>query len=184
MCLTQMEQIVSIVRDAATVIALMVGAAWTYLLFVQNRQKYPRASIEHQITQRRIGRDTVLLHVDVEVSNIGNVLIELVESASILCQVLPLSTEVSQKVVAMQDPVEEPKTEIDWPILAWREDRWATGECEIEPGESQSIQRDFILHGDIRTVEVYSYLMNERKRERKLSWDLSTVYDITDSRIE
>ena len=198
MGLSELRQAIDIIRQAletgrscaamvqccATLVALAVGALWSYWLFVQKRQKYPRASIEHQITHRHIAHDKVLLHVEVVVSNTGNVLIELVESATVVSQVLPLPTEVREKVVAMQDPVEEPKTDIDWPILDSRENRWAKDDCEIEPGESQGIQRDFILHGDIRTVEVYSYLMNEWKRKKELSWDLTTLYDITDSRSE
>ena len=179
MCLSQIEQIVTIVRDVVTVLAIFAGGAWSYKLFVQKRQKYPRASIVHQITHRHIGHDKVLLHVEVAVSNTGDVLIGLVDSATVVSQVLPLPTEVGERVAAMQDPVKEPKTDIDWPILASRENRWAKHKCEIEPGESQGIQRDFILADDIRSVHVYSYVVNEEKRPEELSWDVTTLYDIT-----
>ena len=55
---------------------------------------------------------------------------------------------------------------------------FAKDECEIEPGESQDIQFDFILGDHVQTVLVYSYLLNERKRQRKLSWDSTTLYDL------
>lgn len=180
MCLSQIEQMVSIVRDGATVLAIIVGGAWTYKLFVQKRQEYPRASIEHRISHRHIGYEQVLLHVDVAFCNIGDVLIPLIESATIVSQVLPLPTEVRDKIVARQDPVDEPKTGIEWPELRSRENRWEIGDCEIEPGESQGIQRDFVLDADVRSVHVYSYVVNEEKRPEELSWDVTTLYDITD----
>ena len=180
MCWTQIEQIVSIARDLATVGALIVGGLWGYWLFVQKRQKYPRACVEHQITHRHVGHDKVLLHVEVAVCNIGDVLIELVESATIVSRVLPLPTEVREKIVAKQDPVEEPKTAIEWPILDSRENRWAKDDCEIEPGETQGIQSDFVLDDDVGLVHVYSYVINEKKRPQRLSWDVTTLYDITD----
>jgi len=181
MCLSQIEQMVSIVRDVATVLAIAAGGAWSYKLFRQKRQKYPRATIEHKITHRRVCYDRVLLHVEVVVSNVGDVLIELVESATIVSQILPLPADLKDRIAAGQDPVEEPKTDVDWPALGSRENRWQKQDCEIEPGEVQGIQRDFVLDDDVRSVHVYSYVINEEKRSEELSWDVTTLYDIADS---
>ena len=180
MCLSQVEQMVRIARDAATVIALIVGGAWTYWLFVQNRQKYPRATIGHRIRHWRLGEGRILLHVDVTMRNTGNVLISIVESRTTVQQVLPVSEAIGQTIRDGGDLIQEGQSDVEWPTIGNIQLQYPKDECEIEPSESQGIEHDFILGDDVRTVQVYSYVMNEKKRRKKLSWDLTTLYDITD----
>jgi len=179
MCLSQIEQIATIGRDAATVGALIAGGAWTYWLFVQNRQKYPRATIRHRIRHWRIGEGKMLLHVDVMMRNTSNVLISIVESRTTVQQVLPVSEDIRQTIRAGEDLIQEGQSDVEWPTIGDIQLRYPKGECEIEPSESQEIEHDFILGDDVRTVQVYSHVRNLRKKD--LSWDLTTLYDITDS---
>lgn len=180
MCLSQVEQMVRIARDAATVIALIVGGAWTYWLFVQNRQKYPRATIRHRIRHWRIGEGKMLLRVDVQIRNSGKVLISLVESRTTVQQVLPLADDIRSKMRIGGDLIEDGDSEVAWPTIGELEVQYERDQCEIEPSETQGIEYDFIVDDDVGTVQVYSYVMNEKKRRKKLSWDLTTLYDITD----
>jgi hypothetical protein len=181
MCLSQVEEMASIARDAATVIALLIGGLWSYWLFVQHRQKYPRATIEHSIRHWRTGEGKTLLHVDVIVSNTGNVLISLVESRTTVQQMLPLVQDLRDLMAADSELVEQGKSEIDWPTIGRHDVRYSKDECEIEPGETQGIEYDFVIDDEIRTVQVYSYVINESKRKKELSWDLTTLYDIPGS---
>lgn len=181
MCLSQVEQMVTIARDAATVIALIAGGAWTYWLFVQNRQKYPRARIEHSIRHWPTGEGKTLLHVDVIISNMGNVLISLVESRTTVQQVLPVADDLKEMIAAGSELVENGKSEVDWPTIGEHEVQYEKDQCEIEPDETQGIEHDFLVHGDVRTAQVYSHVRNESKRNKELSWDLTTLYDISDS---
>lgn len=180
--MSQIEQIVRIARDAATVIALIVGGAWTYWLFVQDRQKYPRATIRHRIRHWRIGEGKILLHVDVVMRNTGNVLISIVESRTTVQQVLPVSEDIRQTIRAGGDLIQDGQSDVEWPTIGDIQLRYPKDECEIEPSESQEIEHDFILGDDVRTVQVYSHVRNVRKKD--LSWDLTTLYDITDSQTE
>jgi hypothetical protein len=43
---------------------------------------------------------------------------------------------------------------------------------------SQEIHHDFILDAEVKTIEVYSYLVNEQKLDRELTWDVTTLYDL------
>jgi len=177
MCLSQIEQIVSVGRDAATIGALIAGGAWTYWLFVKNRQKYPRATIRHRIRHWRIGEGKILLHVDVMMRNTGNVLISIVQSRTTVQQVLPLSEDIRQTIRGGGDLIREGHSDVEWPTIGDIQLPYPKDECEIEPSESQEIEHDFILGDDVRTVQVYSHVRNVRKKD--LSWDLTTLYDIT-----
>ena len=178
MCLSQLEQIANIMQACATVAALGLGGAWSIWLFLQRRARYPRASIEHLVTHKRIRDGKVLLHIDVRISNIGEVLLLLVLLETVIQRVLPLPAKVADSIMQGSDPVPEGSTEVAWPLMKSHRKEFGKDECEIEPGESQDIQFDFILGDHVQTVLVYSYLLNERKPERKLSWDSTTLYDL------
>lgn len=178
MCLSQLDEVASIIQALATVAALGLGGAWSFWLFVKNRQIYPSASIVHHITHRDIGEGKSLLHVDVVVSNVGDVLVSLIESETRVQQVLPLPASVQDTINSGQDPVPEGKTEVEWPLIDSHEQQLKKGQYEIEPGGSQQINHDFILDADVETIEVYSHVVNEKKRPRKLGWDLTSLYDL------
>ncbi len=178
--LSMMKLIAHTIQAAVTAGALVVGGVWSYWLFVQNRQRYPRAGIVHRITHRHIGNDKLLLHVGVTVSNLGNVLLSLIALETRVQQVLPLPDDVLEAIDKGQDPVPEGKTEVAWPLIASHKSKLQKGECEVEPGESQDIHHDFILPGDVEVVEVYTYVMNEQKRRRELAWELTTLYDLSE----
>ena len=40
---------VTIFTNCVTIIAIGVGGLWAYYLFIQNRQKYPRAKVKHKL---------------------------------------------------------------------------------------------------------------------------------------
>ena len=176
--LSQLETAVNIVGSCATTLALFVAGLWSYLLFVRKRQKYPRATLSHRITHRHVGLGKVLLHVDVVVSNTGDVLVSLVESLTRVQQVLPLPERVSEKIRAGKDLVENGDSEVQWDKLDSHKVKYKKGDCEIEPGDTQEINHDFILGAEIRTVEVYSHVTNQAKRPSELGWDLTTLYDL------
>lgn len=178
MCLSHVEQVANIMQALATVAALGLGGAWSIWLFMKRRERYPRASIEHLVTHKAIGDGKVLLHVDVRVSNIGEVLMSLVCLETRIQQVLPVPPDVADKIRQGLDPVPEGETEVEWPLLKSHSPELEMGDCEIEPGESQDINHDFILDADVETVQIYSYVMNEKKRERTLAWDLTTLHDL------
>src|SRR5438067_414425 len=62
---------INTVQSLVTVLALCVGAFWTYRLFIEQRQSYPRLKVEHQIQHWDISRDQVLLSVNEVLTNTG-----------------------------------------------------------------------------------------------------------------
>ena len=181
MNISRFKEIADIIQVAVAVAAVIVGGIWSYWLFVQNRQKYPRASISHHITHRHIGNDNLLLHVSVTISNVGDVLLSLISLETRIQQVLPLPDEVLETINKGQNPVSEGETEVDWPLIDSQELGLERGECEVEPSESQEIHHDFILDAGIKAIEVYTYLINEQKRDREIAWDLTTLYELNET---
>lgn len=177
MDISKIEYIADIILVAVTVIAIIIGGTWSYWLFVKNRQKFPRASIAHRITHRHIADGKLLLHVNVIISNTGDVLLSLIHLETRIQQLLPLPAGILDSINKGQNPVPEGETEVAWPLIDSQELEFKEGECEIEPGESQEIHHDFIIDAEVETIEVYSYLINEQKRDRKIAWDLTTIYD-------
>ena len=170
------KDIADIVAAGFTVLAIIVGGGWGYVLFVRKRQKYPRANTKHEITHLQIADGKLLLHVDVTISNVGDVLISLVSGIIRIQQILSPSPELMDAIKERGDPVKEGSREIEWPLIVERPSAWASGEFEIEPGESEQIPYDFIINADVQTVEVYSYYKNTEKPKREIGWNLTTIH--------
>lgn len=177
--ITRVKDSANILQSIFTVIALIISGTWGYWLFVQNRQRYPRATIEHQITHRPISDDKLLLHVVLNVHNIGNILLSIISIKTRVHQVFPPSTEILEKIKKGESPLIEGYSEIGWHLLDKQEFNFEKGIYEIEPGEKHEFNHDFILDADIETLEVYSYIKNEKKLDREIGWDSTIMYDLT-----
>jgi hypothetical protein len=180
-CLSQLEQIASILQGFATAVALGLGGGWSVWLFLKRRRRFPRATLQHLVTHRPIAEGKVLLHVAVRMCNIGEVLMSVVSSETRIQQVLPVvPATLANSIEQGDDPVRPGATEVEWPLIGCHERVYGKGDCEIEPGEAHDIIHDFILGSAPQTVEVYSFVANEKKRDRDLAWNLTTLYDLAD----
>ena len=179
--ISKLKDITDIIAAIATVVAILVGGFWSYTLFVRKRQKYPRANITHRVTPRPMTNSQLLLNVAVTISNPGEVLLSLVSGEIRIQQILPPPSELLNSINQGHDPVEEGQTEVQWPLIASRKSKWEKGKLEIEPGESDQLQYDFILDAKVQTIQVYSYLRNAKKRRREIGWGLTTIYDLQSS---
>lgn len=178
MQLTELKDFANIVQAFFTSLAILIGGVWSYMLFVRKRQKYPRASIKHRIVCKPITNNKLLLHVAITIKSTGEVLLSLVSGEIHVQQVLPPTTDLLGLIDQGLDPVEEGRCEVSWPMVCSREFSWTKGEIEIEPGESDEFCYDFIIDASIKTIEVYSYFKNAKKRKSDIGWGLTTVYDI------
>lgn len=182
MTLTEWKEIAQIAQSVFTIIAVLVGGIWGYWLFVKNRQRYPRAQIEHSVFHRAISDDKILLHVIVKVSNLGNVLLSLVSLDTRIQKILPSSDEFIESIRKGLDTVDEGEAEIEWPLIGSRELNLEKDKYEIEPGETQGIDCDFILGSDVEVIALYTYLKNVSKRGREIGWDSTTIYTLWDEK--
>jgi hypothetical protein len=161
----------------ATIVALIVGGAWTYILFVRKRQRFPRARVEHAVAIKPMSSKSLLVHLSVRIQNIGEVLLELVDSDIRLYQLVPVEGEIAEKIDKGEDPVPKGESEIDWPPLGQRECDWKQSPIEIEPGEYDEFHYDFVIASSVATFSAYSHFRNVVKKRRKIGWNWTTIHD-------
>lgn len=186
-------------QSVLTIVALFVGGWWTWRAFVRGRQGYPRCDITLHGTHRALDDGSTLLHVQVSLRNHGSVLAELDRHAGFarVHRVLPLGVDLSPQRAAMaaqciagehEEP--DPMPPVVWPFVA--EARFPIGNCEVEPGETETFDLDFPIPPDLHTVRLYVYAQNVRKRGRfywsgwrprarkqtDIGWKATTFYDL------
>jgi len=194
----KLDSISKLVSAVFQIFAIIAGGIWTYRLFLWRRQKYPRAKLEHTITDKPIADNKIWVHVVVTVSNIGDVLLSLIYGETWIQQVLPLSSSMKNTFSEKEDPVQDEETEITWPLIETRIEEWDKDACQVEPGESDQSHYDFVVDRNIQIIRVYSYFRNvtqgnylswwrklilglRKEEECEIGWRLVTIYDLQSS---
>ena len=173
------------VKSIAEIIGLIVGGCWTWLLFVKNRQDYPRAKVTHTISRFALPSGSRLLRVQCTVTNIGPVFLRLDSTFTWVQQILPLPKDFEIAVGAGKDPLaalDPSDSEYGWPVVGERKCDWKASPREVEPGEDDDMQFDFVVDGEAQLIEIYSYFKNERKK-REIGWSETTIYDVVAGKV-
>jgi hypothetical protein len=164
-------------QAAATIVALIVGGAWTYILFIRKRQRFPRATLDHVVTVTELSPEFLLVHLDVRIQNVGEVLLELRYSDIQLRRIIPLDAEVAETLREGKDPVQDGNSEVDWPGIGRRECNWEKNPREIEPGEYDRVHYDFVIGSSVAVLSAYSYFRNVAKKNREIGWNCTTLHN-------
>jgi hypothetical protein len=181
MKLIDIKDIADIIQAVVTCFALIIGGIWSYMLFVRKRQRYPRAKIEHQVTQRIASTDATLVSINIIISNAGDVLLSLIKGEIEVRQVLPPEVGFLQKLKKDQNAPYRRVELIDWPLLFPYEEDWKKEKrtIEIEPGESEQFLFTLLIHAEVKTIYINSYFHNMKKRRKDLGWSLETFHDVS-----
>ncbi len=175
--LARVKDVLEIINSVIATAAIIVGGFWTYHLFIKKRQRFPKAEITHQVEQFSLPNSRVLLHVGVRITNKSEVLLSLKEASSRLQQVIPL-----QNGVELQHDfgVAAPKKHnmIEWPLISEKQWTWTDGEAEIEPGESELLELDFVVSNGIKTAKLYTFVRNYTKGKRDIGWSHTLMCQI------
>jgi hypothetical protein len=175
------KTITDIVSNAATVVAIGVGAVWAYWRFVRERTRWPRALLELVVTHRGLSKDRALLNITVKVHNGGAGLMRLTQLRLYVYRVLPLQGD-SKQAVETRTLIPNEEFEAQWPCIEKATRTWETGSCpEIEPHENDEYVHDFLISTAEETLFVYGHLKNEKRARgaREVGWQVTTFYDLT-----
>lgn len=164
----------SAVANVATAGALFGGAIWAYLRFFRQRIEKPRAKLTYTASHRALGDDS-LVRVSVGAENTGSVLIGVREVRCEIRQVAPLPPETKAKLWERELINEQDEAELQ--CIRCYEKKWKEGEAEIEPGEIDTFDFDFVVSGEIETVLIYAHLPNVM-RKNDGGWEVSGFYDL------
>jgi hypothetical protein len=175
---TNIKDAIESIESVAKIVALIVGGVWAWKGYIRKRIKFPSAKIEHIIRSWR-DADRVFIRVTVRITNNGNVIVAIREGCSWLEQITPLPDRVRSVINDGKDPTQEGRCDVEWQLLQERK-LSAADAIEIEPNEHDDLHFDFALDASIQRVLVYSRIENPQKTfgERKIGWNLSTIYDI------
>lgn len=172
-----------IVANAATAMAIVIGAGWAYWRFLRERTRWPRAALTLEFDPYRLDDSTNLLGVKLLVTNEGRGLMRITELRFDLYQVRPLEQEMRAKISADCAHLEK-RIEAEWPSLQQRVRTWEKGERpELEPEECDEFRVDFFVDRSVETVFLYAYLENVKKRKfrrRVLGWTVTAYRDMTE----
>lgn len=170
--------VLRVIQSLFTILAIIVGGIWTYMLFVKRRQRYPRANITQQIEHYPLSDRKVLLRVALRICNEGEILLSLVSGFARVQQMIPCSIDLSGSTSDQETSAEHCEPEAEWPLLSEKKLKFQKGEREIEPGETDELHFDFVIDPDVQLVVVYSYLKNVKKRRREIGWNVTSIYDL------
>lgn len=172
------KDLTDIISNIIETIAIIVGGTWTYILFIKNREKYPKADIIQNVTHVRLDKSHILIRVDLKLVNTGKVLLSGLDTENRIQQILPLPRTVKKAVERGKDPVEKGESEVLWPMIGERQVTLEKELAEIEPGEDESIQFDYVVGSGVKVVQVYTYVRNIFKSKKEIGWGVTSLYDI------
>lgn len=159
-------------------IGIVVGGFWTYLMFVRERLGFPKVNIDLNIEDIDHPPNKRIVHVEIQLKNIGRVILKSDYSELRIRKVVPIPEEISSLVEKGDDPVAEGRTEIEWPLIVkqreWQKDK----DFEIEPGETDFLHADYVINSEIKVVEFYFYLANAKKKKKKqnIGWTQTKIH--------
>src|SRR5690242_12717437 len=156
------KRILDNLQAIATIIAIIAGGIWTYLLFVEQRQRFPHLKLEHQIMHVPLPEHRMLLVLDVTHSNVGAIKINF-STADIRIYGLKHTPGLSGDMIARLNKEGRAPDEIEptaiWGLLAQQAQDWKR-DLFIEPGESDQLHYEFVLSEDDGPLLIYTYYRN------------------------
>ena len=158
--------------------AIIVAGLWTYRLFVRKRIAHARVNLSLESVDRQDDMGWRLIHIKINVENVGNVILRADAAELRVRQVLPFPDSIQQSIHLGDDPVSPGRTEVEWPLISVRKWKWDEGLFEVEPGESDSLHADFIVPDHVVAVEYYVFIANESKKKISLGWTLTEVAEL------
>jgi hypothetical protein len=174
MSFADFKSLISILESIAKIVALAAAGWWTFVLFVQKREKHPRARTTHSlIVHGKIGGHA-LLRVSVKLENLGNVLIKLRSGRVSIQAIRPLPDAWKAAVLEGETIPRIEGREFEWPDIEEFPLEWGNDGYRIEPLESEEFHFDLKIADTIEVVQVYSYFKNVTEK-RESGWNCTTV---------
>lgn len=160
-----------------TILAIFMGGLFAAVKFDLFRDFEPHLTISYAINHRRVGQSYVHIDVTVTLHNGSKVKVVPQEGFLVLQRISPTTDEFAEEVYgkAFVDGSVEP---FEWPVLEELYIDWRTRDMVIEPGEAHSEVLEFIISGEVRTVQVYTHFYPPEPAGNSRGWSRATVYDI------
>lgn len=172
--MAEYHTIINNIESLITIIAVIIGGLWAYLLFVKNREKYPKAIIHHEIQKVKFEND-VLVRLTIQIENIGKVILPIIYGEVWLQQLQPINESIKQAITDFQS--QNNKADIGWPIINKRVFRYENNnDYELEPGEIDKFEFDFLIDKNVKTIQFYTHIQNVDKSNK--GWNYTSIHNL------
>ncbi|MCI4464152.1 MAG: hypothetical protein JHC30_08355, partial [Caldisericum sp.] len=138
------KQIAESVKPAIEIAAIIIGGVWSYLLFIKNRQSQPKAKISHLIYSERLNDKKMLLRVELKISNIGNVLLQIQSCKTWIQRVTPLYEDQLKLIQDGNSLVDEGKHEADWGLIDGVEILYKENKAAVKKSDIKTVVENFV----------------------------------------
>lgn len=175
---------INVAEAIVSIFAIIVGGVWTYNLFIKERRHYPHANIEQKVSHAALSKHINLLRVGIELTNTGSSRLLSGKSVIRIQQILPVLPCPKQGPCAKDEvssalrEIERKANTFSWRLIAKREHNFKKA-LDIEPGEKDFIEYEFVVPTEIKVVRIYSYFRNDKrsKNHDEIGWSISSHYD-------
>jgi hypothetical protein len=177
------KDVLEAIQAIVTVVALVVGGAWTYALTKQYRETAPKLAIKQGVASWALKDGKMLLRVDSILTNTGKVKIEGVKGRMIVQRLLPETAEQAAQYkdgrlffsCKDRDPHCVSEQGLNLPSTSTKVFEIKDEEGILEPGESLPYWRYLRFDGDVRIVEVYTVIA---KPDGSEDWIFDEAFDL------
>lgn len=165
-------------KAVATTGGIVIAGWWTWKMFISKREKFPRATVTHEVSTWKLSNSHRLVRVHLLIKNESDILLCMSKGHTWIQQMRPWPPELLHAANEGSEIVPPNQTEFSWPIIAERDFEFH-GQKEVEPKESDEIILDFVINIECEQILVYSFVENYAKVGRNLGWNASTIVDIS-----
>jgi hypothetical protein len=191
MTLETTKDAVDIVQSVAATLAIVVGAYWALRRFGLERPLMRRADVSQQIQVIDLPPACRLLHVTLQVKNVGTIVLRPSKADCLVQRISPMDAAVQDQVNRY---IREPESdrgayrgdgnqlyyadggEIRWPALERRQFADVAEGGEVDAGETERWDLDFVLPRGIGVVGVFTEVSLDEKHE--LWWSAYSLLDM------
>ena len=155
-------------------IAAIIAAGWWFLI---RGEGLPRADIKHDFYSACLNQNIRWVRAIVTIENVGEVRVSLSDSDHRISQVFPVERKLAA-ALANGESIGSKPGRIDWPDIA-RVSTISTTEF-LEPGESYTQYRDFLIPGNIKVAQVTSFYKNASvsRNDKDVGWFAIALHDV------
>lgn len=180
------KKIVDIALPVVTMVAIIIGGVWTYATFIREQTTYPE--IQETVSHLAITDHVNLLRVGIKLTNTGKTSLLLNDGNIRIQQVKPFlecSGEqcISKEINDALRTVKQKNAHFSWPQIF---KQIVTTSIDIQPGETDYIDFEFVIPSDVEVIRVYSSLRHKdegKKDDGKKVWGNSVIYDFKSGKI-
>jgi hypothetical protein len=159
-----------LIQSIFTTLAIICAGGWFFL----QGEAGLRANLSQTVVHRRLDAQWTLVHVAIKIANEGKRRITLTSGFVRIQQVLPLDKQFANTMQQGVSLVESEKGRIPWPIVGMPYERALYR--QIEPGEEDYLNFDFIVPSVLKTIQVYSYF--KKREHHQIGLEAITLYDL------